>query len=70
MCVVCHGIILIKPILITIWPSVTNAPVGFIGNVPKFQMKSLRRKQAGIATYALFDCFMYNIIRVTNAYCR
>ena len=59
VCVVCHGIILIKPILITIWPSVTNAPVGFTGNVPKFQMKSLRRKQAGIAVYVLFDCFMY-----------
>lgn len=57
---VCHGIILIKQILITTWHSVTNAPAGFTGNVPKFQMKSLRNKQAGFAAYALFNCFMYN----------
>lgn len=54
MLAVCHGIILIKQILITTWHSVTNAPAGFTGNVPKFQMKSLRNKQAGFAAYALF----------------
>lgn len=59
-----------KPMLITIWPSVTNAPVGFTGNVPKFQTKSLRGKQAGVAAYVLFDCFTYkNYYTVTLAYC-